>query len=310
VSKKTLLKRVLATVLVAVFLGYVWSIRGQLLTGFKSLDAASAAKLTALLILYWFFRAWRDRVLYQALGHRPHVAAIFWLITLQGSLNYLPLKAGTFSSATLFRSKLGVPYREFALVLAQQYLFTVCVSSFLAAAAMGFVPAGSSSGKAVIALCLAAIGAVCLLLLCWHGSVRLLPEAAARRLEGTARHFAVFHNAPREALWALALTVPMCVLGAMRMIVIYGVLVLHLALPSALVIAASMQLSAMLSVTPAGIGILESAVAISSVLVAHTAEDGVIAATIDRAVALAVGVTLALLLPAVRFFQPDSRRGS
>ncbi len=310
-KKATLLRRLLATVLAAAFLGYLWSIREQFIEGFAKLSAAGAGTLAGVLVLYWAVRSWRDWFLYRALGHRPRVSSIFWLNTLQVALNYLPLKAGTFSSAALFRSRLAIPYREFALALGQQYLLTIFASSLLAAAALGFVPGLSMSVRAMIVICLIVIGAGCFVLLRWPGCVQVLPAPIARRLEGGAEKFAVFRNGPREALSALALTVPMCMLGALRMIVVYGVLTLHLSWPAALVIQASMQLSAMASITPAGIGIVESAVALSSVLVAHTAEVGVIAATMDRVVLLALSIGLGLLLyPLVRPFQPDSRRES
>jgi uncharacterized membrane protein YbhN (UPF0104 family) len=290
------LKALLASALVAAFFTYAWTVRHEFVEAFSNLSTWSLASLCGLLSAHWILRAWRDRFLYSAAGHDPRVTTIFWLNTLQLSLNYLPLKAGTFSSAEVFRSKLGVPYREFALVFGQQYLLIVAASSLLAAAALALVPGVSVPARAGLALVLAGIGAGCFGLLWWDGMVRWLPAAISRRVEGGARKFAVFHSSPRKATYALVLTFAMCIVAGLRLVVVYGVLSLELGFPEALVISASMQLSVLVSITPAGIGITEAIVGLSSVLVGHTARGGVMAATIDRAVTLAFSIGLALLL--------------
>lgn len=278
------------------FVAYVWTIRHELAEAFSNLSAATLAGLSGLLLAHWLLRVWRDRFLYSALGYRPRAMAIFWLNTLQLSLNYLPLKAGTLWSSEASRSKLGVPFRDFALVLGQQYLLIVFASSLLAVAALCFFADASLPGRVPTAVVLAAVAATCCALLSWDGFVRFLPGPIARRIEGGARKFALFRSSPRLGACALVLTLAICLVAGLRMVLVYRVLAIDLGLPGALVISASMQLSAMVSITPGGIAVVESMVALSSVVVGHTAENGVVAATLDRAVTLALAIFLAALL--------------
>src|SRR5690606_11070057 len=93
-------------------------------------------------------RAFRDRALFATLGHSTRVVSVYWLNNVQISLNYLPLKAGTISSAEFFRSRFRVPYGDFAVFLAQRYLVTILVASLFAAAAL-LAREGGPSGGAV-----------------------------------------------------------------------------------------------------------------------------------------------------------------
>jgi hypothetical protein len=64
----------------------------------------------------------------------------------------------------------------------------------------------------------------------------------------------------------------------------------------ALVISASLMLSPLVAITPAGIGVTEAIVGLTASLVNETGRLGVIAATLDRLLILAVSALLAIVM--------------
>jgi len=296
-TTRNVLRRSVALLLTAIFFAYLWSIRHDLLRALSNLRGAQLAAIGGLLSLQWGIRAWRDRILYAAAGYRPGTTAILWSNNVQLSLNYLPLKAGTLSSAGFLFSAFGVRLQDFAVVLGQQYLLNALVSSVLAAAALWLLPGGIGAGTILGTLAFVGIGATALGFLAWDGFARLLPASMAERLnQSGVRSLTILkHNAP-AALATMALTIAMCLASGMRMIVVFGVVGVDLGFADSLVISASVMLSALLAVTPAGLGITESLVGATSSLLSFPGPVGVIAATIDRAVILALSVLISLAL--------------
>jgi uncharacterized membrane protein YbhN (UPF0104 family) len=159
------------------------------------------------------------------------------------------------------------------------------------------LPGGIGAGTILGTLAFVGIGATALGFLAWEGFARLLPASMAERFKRSGvRSLAILkHNAP-AALATMALTIAMCLASAMRMIVVFGVVGVDLGFPDSLVISASVMLSALLAVTPAGLGITESLVGVTASLLSFPGPVGVIAATIDRAVILALSVLISLAL--------------
>lgn len=297
VATRTVLWRSAALLLTAIFFAYLWSIRHDLLLALRNLRGPQLAAIAGLLLLQWGIRAWRDRLLYAAAGYPLGTAALFWSNNVQLSLNYLPLKAGTLSAAGFLFSAFGVRVQDFAVVLGHQYLLNALVSSVLAAAALWLVPGDVGAGTILGTLAFVVIGTTALGFLAWDGFARFLPAGMAERFrQGGVRSLAILkHDAPAARV-AMALTFAMCLASAMRMTVVFGIVAVDLGFPDALVISASLMLSALLAITPAGLGITESLVGVTSVLLSHPGPEGVMAATIDRAVILALSILIGVAL--------------
>jgi hypothetical protein len=72
----------------------------------------------------------------------------------------------------------------------------------------------------------------------------------------------------------------------------------RLGMADALVVSASLMLSPLVAFTPAGIGVTESLVGLASELVNQAGRHGVVAATLDRVLVLAVSsLSAAVLTP-------------
>lgn len=297
VTTRTVMRRSAAFLLTALFFAYLWSIRRDLMLALRNLRGAQLAAIAGLLLLQWGLRAWRDRFLYAAAGYSLRARSLFWTNSVQLSLNYLPLKAGTLSSAGFLYSAFGVRLQDFAVMLGQQYLLNALASSVLAAGALWLAPGAIGVGRILGALAFLGLGTAALGFLAWDGFTRFLPAGIAGRLsQGGVKSLAILkHDAP-AALGAMALTIAMCLTSAVRMTVVFGILAVSLGLPDALVISASLMLSALLAVTPAGLGVTESLVGVTSALLRHPGPEGVMAATIDRAVILALSLLISVAL--------------
>jgi uncharacterized membrane protein YbhN (UPF0104 family) len=276
---------------------YLWSIRHDLLSALRNLHGSQLGAIAGLLTLQWGIRAWRDRSLYGAAGYRLGPAAVYWSNNVQLSLNYLPLKAGTLSSAGFLLSTFGVRLQDFAVVLGQQYLLNALASSVLAAGALWLVPGREGAGTVLGTLAFVGIGATAFGFLAWDGFGRFLPANVAERFrQSGVRSLAILkHDAP-AAMAAMALTMAMCLVSAARMIVVFGIVGVDVGFADSLVLSASLMLSALLAVTPAGLGITESLVGLTAALLSHSGPEGVMAATIDRAAILALSILIGLAL--------------
>ncbi len=297
VTTRIVLRRSVALLLTAIFFVYLWSIRHDLLVALRNLHGSQLGAIAGLLTLQWGIRAWRDRGLYGAAGYRLGPAAVYWSNNVQLSLNYLPLKAGTLSSAGFLLSTFGVRLQDFAVVLGQQYLLNALASSVLAAGALWLVPGRMGAGTVLGTLAFVGIGATAFGFLAWDGFARFLPANVAERFrQSGVRSLAIFkHDAP-AATAAMALTIAMCLVSAVRMIVVFGIVGVDVGFADSLVISASLMLSALLAVTPAGLGITESLVGLTAALLSHSGPQGVLAATIDRAAILALSILIGLAL--------------
>lgn len=297
VTTRIVLRRGVALLLTAIFFAYLWSIRYDLFLALRNLRGSQLGAIAGLLTLQWGIRAWRDRGLYGAAGYRLGPAAVYWSNNVQLSLNYLPLKAGTLSSAGFLLSTFGVRLQDFAVVLGQQYLLNALASSVLAAGALWLIPGRVGAGTVLGTLAFVGIGATAFGFLAWDGFDRFLPANVAERFrQSGVRSLAILkHDAP-AAMVAMALTMAMCLVSAARMIVVFGIVGVDVGFADSLVLSASLMLSALLAVTPAGLGITESLVGLTAALLSHSGPEGVMAATIDRAAILALSILIGLAL--------------
>jgi uncharacterized membrane protein YbhN (UPF0104 family) len=297
VTTRNLLRNAVGLVLTALFFVYLWSIRRDFLAAFRSVHGLQWANLGGVLLLHWGIRAWRDRWLYAAAGHSLKAVPVFWSNNVQLALNYLPLKAGTVSSAGVLYSGFGVRPQAFMVVMVQQYLLNALVASVLGAVALWFSPGIATPAAGIATVVFMGLTTVSFGLLAWNGLTRFLPGGLARRFEQAgSQQIALFKGSRPAAAAIVALTIGMCLASAFRMTIVFGIVSISIGFADALVISAALMLSPLIAVTPAGLGISESLVALTAVLLSHPGPQGVMAATIDRTATLGFAVLLGVLL--------------
>jgi hypothetical protein len=287
------IRRVVALLLTVLFFVYLWSIRRGFLDALQALRGSQVFTISGLLILHWGLRAWRDRFLFAEEGHALRVRDLMWLNSLQLALNYLPLKAGTLSSAGLMLGRFGVGIQSFGVVLVQQYALNALASSALAAGAIWFSTSVEGVGASATALFFLVAAGGSFGLLRWEGPARLLPQRVTERLlGGSVLRLAVLRRRASMVVPILVLTVSLCLVSSLRMMVVFGIVTGGVDFADALVISASVMLSPLLAITPAGLGITESLVGLAAMLVGQPGQAGVLAATIDRAVVLVLTIVV------------------
>jgi uncharacterized membrane protein YbhN (UPF0104 family) len=185
---------------------------------------------------------------------------------------------------------------RFAATVSRQFLLNVLASSGLAAVAVWFSAAGTGVRTRLMFVVLMAAVVAASTILVWHRPIlvaaRLLPrdepESHERQAGGTvdwSHHGTV-----------LGLTAIVSLVSAMRVSVVFAAVGAPLGMADALVISASLMLSPLVAITPAGIGVTEAIVGLTASLVNETGRLGVIAATLDRLLILAVSALLAIVM--------------
>jgi uncharacterized membrane protein YbhN (UPF0104 family) len=273
--------------LVAIYLLYIWSIRGVFVEVIQGLRGTQVLAVSCLLVVHWWLRAQRDRLLFGAEGHVLRISDLLWLNSTQLALNYLPLKAGTFSAAGFLLTRFRVSIRGYAVVTVQQYLLNALAAASLGAAAVWGSSARTTENAAIASACFLGIALASLGLLTVPVPIGILPKPLAEKLSGVdPGRLAMLRKPSTRATVTLGLTVAVCIASALRMSVVFGIVTPGVGTSDALVISALVMLSPIVAITPAGLGITEALVGLAAVLVGQPGQVGVVAATIDRAVVL------------------------
>ena len=291
---RSTLRRMIALLLVGLFVGYVWRVRHDIAAAFLRLNPGSLASLLALLLVQWGLRAWRDSRLFTASGNPVHASALFWLNNVQLCLNYLPFKSGTLASAEFLHQRFGIGVIDFLRVVTQQYLLGAFAAASLAAVAVWFVGPISGSAAALASVVFLSVAACSICLLLWRVPTSLIPEYLLGRFSLARGGLDLGRSGARSVTTILLLTFGLCFASAMRMKVVFGVVSQSMRLTDAVVVSAALLLSPLVAVTPAGLGVTETFVGLTSVLIGRSGEDGVVATTLDRAVALVLSLIIAV----------------
>lgn len=303
-----MLKKLLVPVLVAAFAIYLWTIRQQLAAAVDNLRPSTLAVLVAILLFHWVVRACRDRALLRALGYSTPATALFWVNCAQIALNYLPLKAGTLSSAGFLKARHSVRYRDFAVTFIQQYLLLLSSACILALLALFVAPALPDIQARGVAIVLAAISLGCVGILAWDGFWKFLPGKIRSRLDNSSRGLHVFREAPRIGFQALLLSLLMAIAAVARIWLLFSAIHQPIGISGATLVSAAMQASLVVSITPAGLGITEAAAGLTAKLALMGTKIGVLVAAMDRLVILLLAVLLLALRKAGHVFFPRNNQ--
>jgi uncharacterized membrane protein YbhN (UPF0104 family) len=252
---------------------------GQMKVSFFLLALLSVA-------LQWTCRIIRDKMMFNELNYHVPFWGLMYVYAQQNILNYLPAKAGTIYSAAALKQKYGVSLTHFGAAFAAQNILTL---------AMILVSAGFALLSVNLPETVHKVPASIALIVCGMGLIAVLFLRVPKWLSPTPRiqkiidqlHIGMDALSKHKKL--LIMTTCLSLLGALltawRMQLLLSSTV-GVSFGTALVLAAVVMISVVVSFTPAGLGVREALVGATSNFLALSATAGVIVSTLDRIVIL------------------------
>lgn len=294
---------------------FLWNRRDELDTAFSASSGGFAA-LVALTVVGQLLNATEYWVLYRGGGVR-----VGWVDSTAafnaGQLgNYLPLQAGSVYRLHFMKAVHGVRYPRSITVYAQNLVITIAAGGVVALVGVTLTPILTAQpfswvmfGVSGAMLAVAVIFAV-------------VPLPHAPWLPGRLEHWwRDFHTGwdlarrePRPAFAVMVIEVLREGVMALRLMLAFSLLGIHVPFSVCLVLAPVASISTMLSFTPGAIGVREAAIAAAALAMGVTFSTGVLAASVDRGASLIVTTTLGAIgylvtsrrLRAVRRAAPSS----
>lgn len=204
--------------------------------------------------------------------------------TVAGLLNYLPLRAGTLYRARSFKVLTGLPYSQFASVLAINFLLMTASAGLVGAASMAIYLHSHPSGSVALLVAFVLMIAAPILAVL----VRLPGMPAKGRWGGVWNNLVYAREQIIGELGlcavVLACYIVMFACAAMRFIGGYHAAGAPISLDAALILGSTNVLAAIISFTPGGLGIQEFVAAGVGTTVGIPAATGIIAVAAVRAV--------------------------
>lgn len=279
-------RRVQAPLLMAAFIAlFVWLLRRQGISvnDFLHLSPKGLAAWLLLTIATWLINGQKLRVLLRHLDLKIPVTEAFQLSAASSVLNYLPLQAGAAARGAYLKKRYQFPSTQYMTVLFGTYTTMV-----LAQAALGLMfwlaienrePATRFLGMVLSLMILVS------LLVAFVPAPRL-----PRSVQAMHESFQNIFRDTRCFLQLLGLEVALCAVEMLRLKLAFLLLHFDQRLPSAAfgLMACLTLPSVLLNLTPAGLGIRESAVALVAKAFGFRVEHAFLAASLDRVLTLAV----------------------
>ena len=282
-SVKKTVRILLGSGLTVGLLLFLWASRNEFLKILTGLTALQTSGIFFALFGQWFVRASRDQRLYRKLGYDIPFVRVLWINNLQIALNYLPMKAGTLSSAEVFRKTSSVSYIDFTIAMLQQYLLSFAASLGIAALAMAstvhLMPTQRLVGVGLLVTgCMTG-----LLPLFFASQFTRLPFPFLNPLRQRLERFHFLTQTRPEFLVISALSIFLVLASTCRLLLIYQTEQVQLGFMEASLVSSAMQMSTVISITPAGLGVNEAIAALTTSLISNAAQVGVMVAMLDRA---------------------------
>jgi uncharacterized membrane protein YbhN (UPF0104 family) len=282
---KRLLGNLLAIVLLAALVWYLVRHWGQLAELLR-LDLAHLAVILLASAAGNLTASWSMQQMVGALGVRPTFQDM-WLLQNAGNLlNYLPMKAGTVLRANYLKRRYGLGYARFGAYFVQRTLLMTVVAAAVGlvgvVAAFGLAGAASKILATTFAVALAgSLVAMIVPLPTPSGAGRL--SRAVRNLLAARRELA---GNWRILLLCSAVLVANYAMYAVRLGAIYHSMGVAANPVGFLVLGALASLLMYLSLTPGSLGVQELVLGASATLMGVALDVGLLAAMIDRGIAL------------------------
>lgn len=264
---------------------YVWSERQLVSDAIHKLTGRSLVLISTTLFLQWGLRAKSDQLIYQASGHKLNLRKIWQYNNNQLVLNYLPMKAGTVSLAYHLKKNHGITLGDFLSIFAVQNLLSVLVTSVIALVCLFYVQFDPTFGPILITT-LFCLFLLSVWLLFFGQKFASIFKVLGNRVHSIAKGLAVFRQHHRLGMWVIVMGLFGYSIAAWRLQLIYELVGIHSSFLQVMIISAAIQISMIISFTPAGIGIREALVGLMSIALTFDGSFGVITASIERVIVL------------------------
>jgi len=253
-----------------------------------TLRPLEAASLPALWVFLFLARGLRRRELLRHLGVKLSTREWFGLGVATNMLNlFTPLKGGAVVEAAYLRKKFRFPISLFGtfLLASEAIFFTVAAILGLIVSALMYLSHQQVDLRLVALFALAFSLGVALLAL----SPSLLPRRHNRLLAAIARALNGWKSVRSNGhllLCVTALGVLSIAVHAARTYLAYRALSVHVEFVPVLLLAITVQFTALVKITPGNLGIIEGAIAVTSSILGIGFEEGLAAAGVIRASSL------------------------
>ncbi|QGG95849.1 lysylphosphatidylglycerol synthase transmembrane domain-containing protein [Actinomarinicola tropica] len=281
----------LTVVAVAALVWVMWSRRGDL-EPLAEVPLADLALVASLVVVGHWLNALEFQKLYRAVGAPLGITENYLLFTAGQLLNHLPGQVGTLYRFRYLRAVHDLPYSRATSGYGANLVLTVMATGALGL--VGTILVGATDGvwSPVLLACFAAM-----LLGALVGSIVPLPET--QRSGRLARAWMAFRSGwsdlqdrPDVAAWVLGLELVKYLLAAWRLQLTFGWLGYDEPYVLFLVLAPVIGLATFVGLTPAALGVRELSMSGAAVALGRTFSDGILGATVDRAVLLAVAIVV------------------
>lgn len=236
--------------------------------------------------LQWGGRIIRDQIMFRQMDYNIPFRGLLFAYCRQNLLNYLPAKAGTIYLAATMKQKYGVSLAHFGAAFAAQNILTLAMILISAGVALLVVnfPAEVHAPMLAAVMFALASGMFAVLFvrlppfLMGSGRIKTVVDQLHLGMDSLSK------DRPRLAL-TTALSLSGAILTAWRLQLLLSSSV-TIPFGTALVLAAVLLVSQVVSITPAGLGIREGIIGATSGFLSISATSGVIVSTLDRIVTL------------------------
>lgn len=287
------MKRGLNIVLVAAILGFgAWYFLSHL-DDLKKAQNIGPYELIGLALLNLLSRSLagaRLKLLTSALGVKVSFGRALRLSFMQAYINGVLLKGGTAAVAYYFRRVHELKIEVFLGLLAAATVLSIAIScSVLLVVGLSFQREGWELILVSAAFLLtASVVALVLPKRRWFSKGRL--EVISRVIEGAS----IFRGRPTLLIWAIAIEFSMLVVMALRLFIAFKSFSEPATILACFIYSPITIVGSVLAFTPQGLGLKEVLVGYATLITGAQFNTGVFAATLDRAVQIAVSLTFGL----------------
>lgn len=285
--------RIAGLVIIACFCWFLYTRRVRFVQVID-IGLCQIALMSSAFLVIWILNVLREQVLYRSLSARVPTVPLFVISLSSLLLNYLPLQAGTLAKANILKRLFRLRYAQF-LVVWTIYNMVIVFATGLAGLTITLLTLPRSTGGwTVLVGCFGACVVGPLVALAVKGRRFSDRWYAGRVLNDIGEGWNVMRKCPGALGSVVALNLLAIAVGSLRLMVAFTCIGVVIRWDAALILASVLQLGIFLGFTPGALGLREGLIGATAGLLGLSLETGIFAATIDRAVAMALNITFGI----------------
>ncbi len=235
-----------------------------------------------------------EKLHFASIGHDIPSFNLYGILAQQNILNYLPFKAGTLYTAGLLTVRYKIPISHYAAVFTVQNLLALGTTLIAAGVALQFSQSQPSNHYPTSAILSIAGILTFAILFVRIPEMSVLPEKIKSHLKLLNVGIAKSKQDPFVFFVLTALRLLAIVLMTWRFQILFNLSGYEISFPTALVLSASVLISLVVAITPAGLGIRELLVALTSTFILVPAAIAVIVTIMERILVLITSVAIVI----------------